>query len=92
MSLPTDVQRDVQPTRTLVDDPTDERAGTITIDTKNRYLYLSMEGGKAMRYDGRRWPRRLCAGMAAPTSGGAPNGRHGPRLPLCGCAGRNCHE
>jgi lipoprotein-anchoring transpeptidase ErfK/SrfK len=28
-----------------------ERAGTITIDTKNRYLYLSMAGGRAMRYD-----------------------------------------
>jgi lipoprotein-anchoring transpeptidase ErfK/SrfK len=50
-SLPTDVQREVQPTRTIVDDPTGERAGTITIDTKNRYLYLSMERGRAMRYD-----------------------------------------
>jgi lipoprotein-anchoring transpeptidase ErfK/SrfK len=51
VSLPTDVQREVQPTRTIVDDPTGERAGTITIDTKNRYLYLSMERGRAMRYD-----------------------------------------
>ncbi|MDQ6701830.1 MAG: L,D-transpeptidase [Pseudomonadota bacterium] len=51
VSLPTDVQHEVQPTRTIVDDPTGERAGTITIDTKNRYLYLSMEGGRAMRYD-----------------------------------------
>ena len=51
VSLPTDVQRAVQPTRTIVDDPTGERAGTITIDTKNRYLYLSMERGRAMRYD-----------------------------------------
>ena len=51
VSLPTDVRRDVQPTRTLVDDPTGERAGTITIDTKNRYLYLSMADGKAMRYE-----------------------------------------
>jgi lipoprotein-anchoring transpeptidase ErfK/SrfK len=51
VSLPTVVQREVQPTRTIVDDPTGERAGTITIDTKNRYLYLSMEGGRAMRYD-----------------------------------------
>jgi lipoprotein-anchoring transpeptidase ErfK/SrfK len=50
VSLPTVVQREVQPTRTLVDDPTHARAGTITIDTKERYLYLSMEGGKAMRY------------------------------------------
>jgi lipoprotein-anchoring transpeptidase ErfK/SrfK len=51
VSLPTDVQREVQPTRRIVDDPTGERAGTITIDTKNRYLYLSMKGGRAMRYD-----------------------------------------
>jgi lipoprotein-anchoring transpeptidase ErfK/SrfK len=51
VSLPTGVQREVQPTRTMVVDPTGERAGTITIDTKNRYLYLSMEGGRAMRYD-----------------------------------------
>ncbi len=51
VSLPTDIQRAVQPTRAIVDDPTGERAGTITIDTKNRYLYLSMEGGKAVRYD-----------------------------------------
>ena len=51
VSLPTDVQREVQPTRTIVVDPTGERAGTITIDSKNRYLYLSMAGGRAMRYD-----------------------------------------
>ncbi len=51
VSLPTDVQREVPATRTMVVDPTGERAGTITIDTKNRYLYLSMEGGRAMRYD-----------------------------------------
>jgi lipoprotein-anchoring transpeptidase ErfK/SrfK len=49
-SLQTDVQREVRPTRTLVDDPTGARVGTITIDSKNRYLYLSMEGGKATRY------------------------------------------
>ena len=39
------------PTRTLLKDPTEERPGTITVDTKNRYLYLSMEDGQAMRYD-----------------------------------------
>jgi lipoprotein-anchoring transpeptidase ErfK/SrfK len=50
VSLPTDIQRAVRPTRTLVDDPTHARAGTITIDTKDRYLYLSMQDGKAMRY------------------------------------------
>ncbi len=50
-TLSTDLGRAVAPTRTLVEDPTGERPGTITVDTKNRYLYLSMEGGKAMRYD-----------------------------------------
>jgi lipoprotein-anchoring transpeptidase ErfK/SrfK len=49
-SLQADVQREVRPTRTLVEDPTGARVGTITIDSKNRYLYLSMDGGKAMRY------------------------------------------
>ena len=38
-------------TRTLVQDPTGQGAGSITIDTKNRYLYLSMGGGQAVRYD-----------------------------------------
>ncbi len=39
------------PTRVVVADPTEERPGTITIDTKNRYLYLSLEDGRALRYD-----------------------------------------
>ncbi|VTZ49978.1 ErfK/YbiS/YcfS/YnhG family protein [Methylocella tundrae] len=50
-SLPTELNREVAPTRALVPDPTEEKPGTITIDTKNRYLYLSLEGGQAMRYD-----------------------------------------
>ncbi len=50
-SLSTELNRAVAPTRVLVPDPTEEKPGTITIDTKNRYLYLSLEGGKAMRYD-----------------------------------------
>jgi lipoprotein-anchoring transpeptidase ErfK/SrfK len=49
-SLQTEVQRSVTATRTLVDDPTGARVGTITIDTKGCYLYLSVEHGKAMRY------------------------------------------
>jgi lipoprotein-anchoring transpeptidase ErfK/SrfK len=71
VSLPTDVQREVQPTRTIVDDPTGERAGTITIDTKNRYLYLSMERGRAMRYgvgvgrEGFAWSGRAHIGRRA---------------------------
>ena len=38
-------------TRTVLADPTGEAPGTITVDTENRYLYLSMQGGRAMRYD-----------------------------------------
>jgi lipoprotein-anchoring transpeptidase ErfK/SrfK len=50
-NLPTELNRQVAPTRAEVDDPTGERPGTITVDSKNRYLYLSMESGRAMRYD-----------------------------------------
>jgi len=49
-SLPTDLQENVQPTRQLVDDPTGQTAGNITIDTSTKYLYLSLGDGKAMRY------------------------------------------
>jgi lipoprotein-anchoring transpeptidase ErfK/SrfK len=45
------VRRQIGPTRTVVADPTGERPGTITVDTKNRYLYLSMTNGSAVRYD-----------------------------------------
>jgi lipoprotein-anchoring transpeptidase ErfK/SrfK len=38
-------------TRALVNDPTEQAPGTITIDTKNRYLYLSLDNGQAVRYD-----------------------------------------
>ena len=38
-------------TRVLVADPTEQSPGTITIDTTNRYLYLSIENGQAIRYD-----------------------------------------
>jgi len=36
--------------RQLVDYAAPEPAGTIIVDTPNRFLYLTMEGGKAMRY------------------------------------------
>jgi lipoprotein-anchoring transpeptidase ErfK/SrfK len=55
-------------TRALVEDPTSERPGTITIDSKNRYLYLSLPNGQAMRYgvgvgrDGFRWSGRTHIG------------------------------
>jgi lipoprotein-anchoring transpeptidase ErfK/SrfK len=45
------LRREIGPTRTVVADPTGERPGTITVDTKNRYLYLSMTNGSAVRYD-----------------------------------------
>jgi lipoprotein-anchoring transpeptidase ErfK/SrfK len=70
-SLQTDIQRSVAPTRTLVDDPTGARAGTITIDTKNCYLYLSMQGRKAMRYsvgvgrEGFAWSGKAYIGRSA---------------------------
>ena len=38
-------------TRTVMKDPTEEKPGTITVDTKNRWLYLSQDDGKAIRYD-----------------------------------------
>ena len=37
-------------TRSMVADPTGAAVGTITVDTKNRYLYLSLGGGQAVRY------------------------------------------
>ncbi|MDB5509464.1 MAG: L,D-transpeptidase [Hyphomicrobiales bacterium] len=40
-----------QNTRVLVRDPTEQAPGTITVDTKNRYLYLSLANGEAVRYD-----------------------------------------
>ena len=53
-NLSTDVQiapPAVASTRVVVKDPTEERPGTVTIDTKNRWLYLSLDDGQAMRYD-----------------------------------------
>jgi lipoprotein-anchoring transpeptidase ErfK/SrfK len=70
-ALSTDLGREAASTRAVVEDPTGERVGTITVDTKNRYLYLSMEGGKAMRYDvgvgreGFTWAGRATIGRRA---------------------------
>ena len=51
-SDPTELSRETpSTTRTVVADPTEAQPGTITVDTANRYLYLSMAGGRAMRYD-----------------------------------------
>jgi lipoprotein-anchoring transpeptidase ErfK/SrfK len=47
----TRLQRESQTvTREMVDDPTREHAGTITVDTEGRHLYLSLGNGQAMRY------------------------------------------
>jgi len=56
--LPPDYQPEQGPTkeippqfrRTAVDYPTVEPSGTIIIDTPNRYLYLTLGKGKAIRY------------------------------------------
>jgi lipoprotein-anchoring transpeptidase ErfK/SrfK len=37
-------------TREIVSDPTQQRPGTVTIDTANRVLYLSLPDGRAVRY------------------------------------------
>jgi lipoprotein-anchoring transpeptidase ErfK/SrfK len=53
-NVPTDLEvapRVAGMTHVVVADPTSEKPGTITVDTKNRWLYLSMDGGQAMRYD-----------------------------------------
>ncbi|WP_029058770.1 L,D-transpeptidase [Stappia stellulata] len=36
--------------RQVVDYPTQERPGTLVVDTPNRFLYLVMENGQALRY------------------------------------------
>lgn len=36
--------------RQIVPDPTGEQPGTIVVDVDNRFLYLVMEGGQALRY------------------------------------------
>jgi lipoprotein-anchoring transpeptidase ErfK/SrfK len=36
--------------RQIVEDPTGERPGTVVVDPGERFLYLVMPGGKAMRY------------------------------------------
>ena len=36
--------------RQIISYQTDEKPGTVVVDTKDKFLYLVMEGGKAMRY------------------------------------------
>ena len=55
VNVPTDPdvapQMAARSTKVVVADPTEEKPGTVTVDTKNRWLYLSMENGQAVRYD-----------------------------------------
>ena len=37
-------------TRSIVDDPTRQPAGVITVDTRSRKLYLSLPNGQAIEY------------------------------------------
>lgn len=49
--VPVDVSMvDPKYLRQLVDYQTTEPSGTIVVDTKNRFVYLVQEGGKALRY------------------------------------------
>ena len=65
-------------TRELVDDPTRERAGTITVDTGDRHLYLSLGNGQAMRYgigvgrEGFTWKGRVRIGRKESWPGWTP--------------------
>lgn len=43
-------QFDPEYRRQLVDNPTGEQPGTLVVDPQNRFLYLVMDDGKAMRY------------------------------------------
>jgi lipoprotein-anchoring transpeptidase ErfK/SrfK len=64
--------------RTVVDNPTGERAGTIVIDTGARYLYLVQADGKAIRYgvgvgrEGFLWKGRASIGRKAEWPGWTP--------------------
>jgi lipoprotein-anchoring transpeptidase ErfK/SrfK len=50
MANPQNYQIDPQYERQTVNYPSDEPAGTVVVDTPNKFLYLVEGGGKAMRY------------------------------------------
>ncbi len=64
--------------RAVVDNPTGEKAGTIVIDTGQRYLYLVQANGKAIRYgvgvgrEGFLWKGRATIGRKAEWPGWTP--------------------
>jgi lipoprotein-anchoring transpeptidase ErfK/SrfK len=64
-------REDSGPTRALVADPTGQRAGAVTIDTRRRVLYYSLGEGRALRYgigvgrEGFEWSGRAHIGRKA---------------------------
>jgi lipoprotein-anchoring transpeptidase ErfK/SrfK len=73
VAAPEDARVAAEPssTRVFVEDPTGAPAGAITVDTKNRYLYLSLGDGRAVRYgvgvarEGFAWKGRVQIGRMA---------------------------
>ncbi len=65
-------------TREIMPDPTEEKPGTITVDTQNRYLYLSLPNGQAVRYgigvgrEGFTWKGRVRIGRKESWPGWTP--------------------
>lgn len=50
MAMVPKFEMDLNYERYQIDDPTNAAPGTITVDTKQNFLYLSQGGGKAIRY------------------------------------------
>lgn len=50
MAMVPKVEVDNNYQRYMVDDPTGQTPGTVTVDTKENFLYLSLPGAKAIRY------------------------------------------
>jgi lipoprotein-anchoring transpeptidase ErfK/SrfK len=67
--------------RQIVDDPTGEKPGTIVINTVDKFLYLVLKNGKAMRYgvglgrQGYSWKGRA---SSSGNASGRPGRRHQP--------------
>jgi lipoprotein-anchoring transpeptidase ErfK/SrfK len=85
-------------TRAVINDPTSRKPGTITIDTRNRFLYLSLPDGRAIRYgvgvgrDGFRWSGRTHIGRKEVWPGWTPPAamlRRRPDLPRHMVGGEN---
>jgi lipoprotein-anchoring transpeptidase ErfK/SrfK len=74
-------------TREFMPDPTEESPGTITVDTQNRYLYLSLPNVQAVRYsigvgrEGFAWKGRVRIGRMAEWPDWTPPGAMLKRRP-----------